>query len=56
LVTQIHGLAPGTRIILTSGYVWSINQEGAETYLQKPFTSQGLLRKVKEALAVGQAA
>jgi two-component system, cell cycle sensor histidine kinase and response regulator CckA len=56
LVSKIHDLAPGTRIICTSGYVWSTNQEGAETYLQKPFTSQGLLRKVKQALAVQQPA
>ncbi len=55
LVAQIQSLAPGTRVICTSGYVWSSNQEeGTETYLQKPFTTQGLLRKVKQALAVGR--
>jgi signal transduction histidine kinase/CheY-like chemotaxis protein len=42
---------PKTRIIWSSGYVRSSNAPEEEMYLQKPFTSQDLLRKVKQALA-----
>jgi DNA-binding response OmpR family regulator len=38
------------RIICTSGYVWPAGQESDGSYLQKPFTSQELLLKVKQAL------
>jgi CheY-like chemotaxis protein len=50
LVEQIRKLSPGTRIICTSGYVWPASQENDGAYLQKPFTSQELLLKVKQAL------
>jgi CheY-like chemotaxis protein len=50
LVENIRRLAPGTRIICTSGYVWPAGQETDGTYLQKPFTSNELLFKVKQAL------
>jgi signal transduction histidine kinase len=50
LVEHIRKLAPATRIICTSGYVWPAGQESDGAYLQKPFTSQGLLLKVKQAL------
>ncbi len=50
LSEQILALAPATRIVWSSGYVRSTGEE-QERYLQKPFTSQDLLRKVKEALA-----
>ena len=50
LVEHIRQLAPETRIICTSGYVWPAGQETDGAYLQKPFTSQELLLKVKQAL------
>jgi signal transduction histidine kinase len=43
--------APGTRIMWCSGYVRSANAQEQERYLQKPFSSQDLLRKVKQVLA-----
>ncbi len=50
LVEHIRQLRPATRIICTSGYVWPAGQESDGAYLQKPFTSQELLLKVKQAL------
>ena len=50
LVEHIRQVAPATRIICTSGYVWPAGQEDDGAYLQKPFTSQELLLKVKQAL------
>jgi signal transduction histidine kinase/CheY-like chemotaxis protein/PAS domain-containing protein len=46
-------VAPETRIICSSGYVRSANAEEQERYLQKPFSAQDLLRKVKQVLAQG---
>jgi len=43
--------APGTKIIWSSGYVRSANDQEQERYLQKPFSAQDLLRKVKQVLA-----
>jgi len=51
LVEQIQKNWPEKRILYTSGYVWPPGQEHDRTYLQKPFTSQELLTKVKHALA-----
>ncbi|MGD0815800.1 MAG: ATP-binding protein [Verrucomicrobiota bacterium] len=42
---------PETRIIWSSGYLRSTNAQEQERYLQKPFSSQDLLRKVKQVLA-----
>jgi two-component system, cell cycle sensor histidine kinase and response regulator CckA len=50
LVEHIRRLTPAMRIICTSGYVWPAGQESNGAYLQKPFTSQELLLKVKQAL------
>ncbi len=50
LVEHIRQLSPATRIICTSGYVWPAGQETNGAYLQKPFTSQELLFRVKQAL------
>jgi signal transduction histidine kinase len=50
LVEQIRQVLPDTRIICTSGYVGPPGQEDDGAYLQKPFTSQELLLKVKQAL------
>jgi CheY-like chemotaxis protein len=52
LIEQIHHLAPDTRTICSSGYVRHNGaDEDEDVYLQKPFTSHDLLRKVKQALA-----
>ena len=50
LAEQVRVLSPSTRIISTSGYVWPGNKQEETTYLQKPFTTQELLMKVKYAL------
>jgi signal transduction histidine kinase len=51
LVEQVHQLAPTTRILCTSGYIWPAGHHDESAYLQKPFTSQDLLTKVKQVLA-----
>ena len=51
LVEHIQRLSPATRIMCTSGYIWPASQANSHPYLQKPFTSQELLLKVKQALA-----
>ena len=50
LIEKIHELSPGMRILCTSGYVRGQNVEEESGYLQKPFTSQELLTKVKQSL------
>jgi len=50
LVEHIRQRSPSMPIICTSGYVWPAGQENDGAYLQKPFTSQELLLKVKQAL------
>lgn len=50
LVEKIRKLAPEIRVVCMSGYLRPQTETG-ELYLQKPFTSQNLLRKVKEALS-----
>lgn len=51
LTEHILRAAPGTSIIWSSGYVRSANAQEQERYLQKPFSAQDLLRKVKQVLA-----
>ncbi len=51
LTEHIRKLAPRTRILCCSGYVRTTKVEEDDPYLQKPFTSQDLLRAVKHALA-----
>jgi len=51
LVEQIKHFSPETPILCTSGYVWPASQTNERGYLQKPFTSQELLVKVKKALS-----
>jgi len=50
LVEKLRAIAPHLRIICSSGYVRSSAPEDELGYLKKPFTSQELLRKVKQAL------
>ncbi len=51
LVERIRQVAPGMRVLRTSGYVWPSGQQEDSPYLQKPFTSQELLQQVKDALS-----
>jgi CheY-like chemotaxis protein len=53
LAEHIHRLAPGTRILCTSGFVRPSKEDEVsdQRYLQKPFTSRDLLIKVKSVLA-----
>ena len=51
LIGHLREIAPHVRVICSSGYVRSPQQEDEEPYLAKPFTSTELLRKVKEVLA-----
>ncbi len=51
LTEHVQRISPRTRILWSSGYVRKDSSEDHRTYLQKPFTSQDLLRKVKEVLA-----
>lgn len=52
LIEKVRYLAPHLPIICTSGYVRSKSAEenSSEIYLQKPFSSQDLLLKVKKVL------
>jgi two-component system, cell cycle sensor histidine kinase and response regulator CckA len=51
LAEHVHRLSPHTPILCTSGYIRAPNSEDEVTYLQKPFTSQQLLTKVKTVIA-----
>jgi nitrogen-specific signal transduction histidine kinase len=51
LVERIRQLAPGVKILCTSGYVMPAGKKSGPAYLQKPFTSDGLLAKVKRVLS-----
>ncbi len=50
LVERIRRLEPAMRILCTSGYVRPPEHQEEEAYLQKPFTAQDLLLKVKQVL------
>jgi YesN/AraC family two-component response regulator len=50
LVERFRELSPTTRILCTSGYVQPASQKDHSAYLQKPFTSQELLTRVKQIL------
>lgn len=52
LIEQVQRSSPSIRILCTSGYVWSANQLNERPYLQKPFTAQELLLKIKQTLTV----
>jgi signal transduction histidine kinase/CheY-like chemotaxis protein len=54
LAEHIHRVSPQIRVLCTSGYVRpSHDRDDDGIYLQKPFTSQELLVKVKNALTAG---
>jgi signal transduction histidine kinase len=50
LTEQILRVSPGTLVLWSSGFSHSSSPDEHERYLQKPFTSQDLLRKVKQVL------
>jgi CheY-like chemotaxis protein len=54
LIERIRQLGLEMPIVATSGYVLPEDQQTQAGYLQKPFTSTDLLRKVKTALASEQ--
>lgn len=51
LMEQVRLVSPETRVICSSGFVRANNADENDAYLQKPFTSQELLRKVKQMLS-----
>lgn len=51
LIERIRQAEPALPIMCTSGYVMAEDKKVGAGYLQKPFTSSELLRKVKSALA-----
>jgi len=55
LIDQARKIAPDLRIVYTSGYVQQGHND-RKAYLPKPFTSQDLLRKVKDILGPSSAA
>jgi len=54
LMEKIQALSPGIPIICTSGYVRASGKENPGNFLPKPFTSQELLRRVKQLLTSAQ--
>ena len=56
LIDRIRKSSPQTRIICSSGYVRTVSDDEDELYLQKPFTAQELLRRVKDALTASPTA
>jgi signal transduction histidine kinase/CheY-like chemotaxis protein len=50
LIENLRRISPAVPIICTSGYLRSSSRDDEALYLQKPFNSQDLLRKVKEVL------
>lgn len=51
LIESLRAMNPGVKILCATGYMRGDASEEDEGYLQKPFTTQDLLRKVKQALA-----
>lgn len=52
LVEQVRRLSPQTRVLCSSGYIRPSSEESESiAFLQKPFTSQELLLKVKQVLS-----
>jgi len=54
LIDQLRRLVPTLPILSTSGYLRSAGDGEDENYLRKPFTSQDLLRRVKQVLLQAQ--
>jgi two-component system cell cycle sensor histidine kinase/response regulator CckA len=56
LIEHVQQISPSARILCMTGYVRPLHQQDDANYLQKPFTSQDLLTRVKLALAEQPAA
>jgi nitrogen-specific signal transduction histidine kinase/CheY-like chemotaxis protein len=50
LIENVHRISPAMRILCISGYAWPPGQHVEDAYLQKPFTTQELLAKVRSVL------
>jgi CheY-like chemotaxis protein len=50
LIERLRRISPEIKIICASGFIRPPSNEDDENYLQKPFASQDLLRKVKQVL------
>lgn len=55
LIERLRKISPQVKVICASGFVRPPASEGDENYLQKPFASQDLLRKVKQVLQAASA-
>lgn len=53
VIERLRRMAPEVKIICMSGFVRPPSGHEDENYLQKPFASQDLLRKVKNVLSTG---
>jgi CheY-like chemotaxis protein len=51
LVEHVRRQSPETRVLVTSGYVWPGGKQEKAALLQKPFSTQELLRRVRQTLA-----
>jgi YesN/AraC family two-component response regulator len=51
VIERLRKQAPNVKVICASGFVRPPASEDQENYLQKPFASQDLLRKVKQVLS-----
>jgi CheY-like chemotaxis protein len=56
LMDRLRLQVPGIPLVCMSGYSRSGEAAGTGSYLRKPFTTQELLRKVREALMAGAGA
>ena len=50
LVEHVRRLSPATHVLCTSGHVWPGSKQETASFLQKPFSSQDLLRRVRQTL------
>jgi CheY-like chemotaxis protein len=55
LIEKVRVLFPHTRVLCSTACIRSLHSVHDLDYLQKPFTAQGLLQKVRQALAPAEA-